>query len=89
MFRCESIGSRKPKPIWLTGSDDCSVRLWDLSEEKMSCCARGSFGACQIACFFPNLFMAPAGAAMALFGSGDRMGTRIFRPFVNRLRLSM
>jgi WD40 repeat protein len=49
--------------IWLTGSDDCSIRVWDIADEKCLAVLEGHSAPVRTVCFFPNLFMAASGSS--------------------------
>jgi WD40 repeat protein/serine/threonine protein kinase len=42
---------------WITGSDDCSVRLWDLKDERCVTTLEGHASPVRDVCFFPNMAM--------------------------------
>lgn len=42
---------------WITGSDDCSVRLWDLKDERCVTVLEGHASSVRDVCFFPNMAM--------------------------------
>ncbi len=47
-----------PDPrYWISGSDDCSVRLWDLKDERCLVVLEGHASPITDACFFPNASM--------------------------------
>jgi len=49
--------------LWLTGSDDCSLRLWDVAEERCVAVLDGHSSSVRAACFFSNGSMIGSGAA--------------------------
>jgi len=49
--------------LWLTGSDDCSLRLWDTTEERCAAVFEGHSSSVRAACFFSNGSMIGSGAA--------------------------
>ncbi|HMK33625.1 MAG TPA: serine/threonine-protein kinase [Desulfomonilaceae bacterium] len=49
--------------IWLTGSDDCSVKMWDLAEERCLATLEGHSAPVRAVCFFPNQFMVASGSS--------------------------
>jgi len=67
-----------PDPgLWLTGSDDCSLRLWDVPEEKSIAVLEGHSAPVRSACFFPNASLAGSGGAdgsVRLWGLEWEMG---------------
>jgi WD40 repeat protein/serine/threonine protein kinase len=49
--------------VWLSGSEDCSVRLWDIVEERCLAALEGHSAPVRSVCFFPNLFMVASGSS--------------------------
>jgi WD40 repeat protein/serine/threonine protein kinase len=49
--------------FWLTGSDDCSLRIWDIPEEKCSATLEGHSSPIRAACFFPNVSLVASGSS--------------------------
>jgi len=49
--------------VWLSGSEDCSVRLWDIAEERCLAVLEGHSAPIRSVCFFPNLFMVASGSS--------------------------
>jgi WD40 repeat protein len=58
-----ALDSSPDSRYWISGSDDCTVRLWDLKDERCLVVLEGHASPITDACFFPNVSMlASAGA---------------------------
>lgn len=56
---------------WITGSDDCSLRLWDLKDERCTAVMEGHATPIRAVCFFPNMSLAASsglGGSVRLWG---------------------
>jgi WD40 repeat protein/serine/threonine protein kinase len=54
--------ARGPEPnLWVSASDDCSLRIWDLSDESCLAHLQGHSSPVRAVRFFPNGFMAASG----------------------------
>lgn len=49
--------------VWLSGSEDCSVRLWDIVDERCLAALEGHSAPVRSVCFFPHLFMVASGSS--------------------------
>jgi WD40 repeat protein len=49
--------------FWLTGADDCSLRIWDISEERCAATLEGHSSPIRAACFFPNFSLVASGSS--------------------------
>lgn len=49
--------------FWLTGADDCSLRIWDISEERCAATLEGHTSPIRAACFFPNFSLVASGSS--------------------------
>ncbi len=52
-----ALACRPEGDLWLSGSDDCSIRLWDLPAEKCISVLEGHTSPVKAVCFFANIFM--------------------------------
>ena len=48
--------------LWITASDDCSLRLWDLKAERCKAVLEGHSSPVRSVCFFPNLSLIASGS---------------------------
>ena len=72
---------------WLSGSDDCSLRIWDISEERCAAVLEGHSLPIRAACFFPNLSLVASGSSE---GSVRLWGLEwVFAPSVTPSRQSV
>ncbi|MGO9570609.1 MAG: protein kinase domain-containing protein [Desulfomonilaceae bacterium] len=58
-----SLASAGDERFWLTGADDCSLRIWDISEERCAATLEGHSSPIRAACFFPNVSMVASGSS--------------------------
>ncbi|MBM3301127.1 MAG: hypothetical protein FJY85_14370 [Deltaproteobacteria bacterium] len=50
-----AIASGQEPRWWITGSDDCSLRLWDIKEERCAAVLHGHASPVRAVCLFPNM----------------------------------
>lgn len=58
-----AVDSATDERFWLTGSDDCSLRIWDISEELCAATLEGHPSPVTAARFFPNVSMVASGSS--------------------------
>lgn len=52
-----AISSSPDSRFWITGSDDCSLRLWDMQDERCLVVLEGHSSPIRNTCFLPNMAM--------------------------------
>jgi WD40 repeat protein len=50
-----AIACGREARYWITGSDDCSLRLWNLQEERCAAVLQGHASPIRAVCVFPNI----------------------------------
>ena len=58
-----ALSSAGDERFWLTGADDCSLRIWDISEERCAATLEGHSSPIRAACFFPNFSLVASGSS--------------------------
>jgi len=58
-----ALVAAKDETFWVTGSDDCSLRIWDISEERCSATLEGHSSPIRAACVFPNFSLVASGSS--------------------------
>jgi hypothetical protein len=58
-----ALAAGPDESLWVTGSDDCSLRVWDLAREKCLAVLEGHSSPVRAAKFFPNGSMIASGGS--------------------------